>query len=477
MLSKGKVAEDAENMAFGDEYAPVLMSDPKAKDLILKAIDCEKSNCHTLREIKAEVGWTEERPNGLTDEVILFELQVLKGIEVYHRPGPPVTTYWKLDQKPQDDWKVYIGIGGKVEFIKPGEKKDFSAEIEKRNRQILEAAAKQRQLLSNNRANLHQPSSKNIPSAQKNIAQKPGELEKIQLSNSEVDQLINKVDRIEIVEINNDLLRYNQHNPREFVDEYEDEFIELTDSIREKGVQEPLLVVLNPDGTYRIVAGHRRWRAAIAAGLTTVPCIIKKYPSLEYEIEVMLIENEQRKGLTYTQLAKTYQKLLKTNDVHALARRTGKKQTFIQDLLKLLKLAPEIQLMVDRGELQMGTAKALSVLDFPNQKKLIPRVSRLRVNEAQDLIKKVKDSLGIQKYKPILKTRQRVTTDKEKFTRSGAIKSLDSLGGTFFSPYILQKSFDDVCLDSCMEQKDESICHSCPVPRFIEAAIRRVNKD
>lgn len=483
-LSNIRVADDIASETFGDGYTPVLKSDPVARDLILEVIDREKKDCHTIRQIREAVGLSSKNPNGLSDDAIHFELQVLQGIEIYHRPGPPVITYWKKGQQPPEDCKVYIGTGGKVEIIAPGEKKDFQAEIARKNAEILKNA-KENQLKTP--VSLPPGTTQKISQIldlpphlkhEKEIAViKELKDEKLDLSESDLDSLLQNLDRLEVKLIPISLLRYHPHNPREYVDIYEEDFIDLTNSIREKGVQEPLLIVLNDDRkTYRVVAGHRRWKGAEAAGLTTVPCLVKKYPSLEYEIEVMYIENEQRKGLTYTQQAKTFQKLLKSNDVHALARRTGKKQSFINDLLKLLKLAPEIQMMVDRGELQLGTGKALAALPFETQKKLIPRVARLRVSEAEILVKQTKETLGIKKYKPLAKTRERVTTDEEKFTRSGALKSLENIGGTFFSPYILQKAFDDVCLDSCLEQKDQSICHSCPVPRFIASLVRRVNQ-
>lgn len=426
---------------YGAEYTPKFTSDRQARDLILQAI--ETKDCHTLRQIRE---FTK-----LPDETIHFETGILQGIEIDIRPAPPVTTFWEKGKAPKG--KIFIGADGKVKIIEESQPKDFTAEIQRRNHDI-EIALKNLQSVGVQPV-LQAESAQSAPV--RFVPPKDGSYVDLPLS----------------------VLRLHQNNPRDFINTSDEAFIALTESIREKGVQEPLLVSLNPDGkTYRIVAGNRRFKASEAAGMTTAPCVIKTYPSAEYEQEVMIIENTQREDLTPTQLAKSFQKLLKTNDIHAVARKTGHKQSRISLLIRLLKLAPEIQLLVDAKQLTISSAKELARLPFEEQKKLLPRIQKQSLEEVAELVRIVKSKLEHKVYKP-QKGRARVTRNNENFTRSGAIKTLNNLRETYFSPFTLAKAFDDVCLDSCLEQKDQSICHSCPVPRFIESVVRRtlgVNK-
>lgn len=434
----------------GEEFAPVLKSNKSHMNLILDALD---NDCHTLSKIR--------KHTNLTDAEITLELGILDGIETQHRPGPPVSTWWRKNTVPKG--RIYIGAGGKVEVLEETPARDFTKEKEEKNAQIQQAIENFKKMVA------EQAPIK--PLVVKEKVQVLPEFKPVMISHPANESYCN---------LPLTVLRQHSENPREYVEVYDDCFIELTDSIREKGILEPLIVSLNPDKlTYRIIAGHRRFKAAEAAGLKEVPCIIKNFASIEEEIEIMLIENMQRQGLNYTQEARAFAKLLKNNDVHAVARRTGKTQSYIKQSQLFLKLSPEIQLLIDREELPLGTGLALAGLQFDQQKKLLPRVGKMTVKKVEELVKNVKSSIDQRPAKPYGFTpmkKERVTTDEEKFTRSGSIKSLEALNGVYFSPYVLQKAFDDICLDSCMEQKDQSICHSCPVPRFVESIVRRVKR-
>lgn len=135
---------------------------------------------------------------------------------------------------------------------------------------------------------------------------------------------------------------------------------ELADSIREKGVIQPLLVEEQADGTYQIIAGERRFRASKLAGMETVPAIVRSF-SYEEKLEIALIENIQREDLSAIEEAKAYTSLMETTGMNqeALAKRLGKNRSTIANAMRLLKLPEQIQNAVDNAELSAGHARAI----------------------------------------------------------------------------------------------------------------------
>ena len=142
----------------------------------------------------------------------------------------------------------------------------------------------------------------------------------------------------------------------------EAELKSLVDSIREKGILQPILVRRDPvqDDLYEIIAGERRWRAAQRAQLHEVPVIVRELDD-QAALEVALIENIQRADLSPIEEAEGYQRLMDhfehTQD--ALAKAIGKSRSHIANILRLLTLPEEVREMVDRGELTAGHARAL----------------------------------------------------------------------------------------------------------------------
>ena len=136
------------------------------------------------------------------------------------------------------------------------------------------------------------------------------------------------------------------NQPRKVFDK--DKMEELTDSIRENGVIQPILVVKDKNG-YTIVAGERRWRAAKAAGLEKIPAIIKDYTDSKKK-QVALIENIQREDLNVVEVARAIREIMDmegyTNT--EVAKITGKNVSTISNTLRLLKLQDEIQEMLLR---------------------------------------------------------------------------------------------------------------------------------
>ncbi|MDE6077288.1 MAG: ParB/RepB/Spo0J family partition protein, partial [Muribaculaceae bacterium] len=160
-----------------------------------------------------------------------------------------------------------------------------------------------------------------------------------------------------INEIEIDLITPNPGQPRRIFNEETIE--ELATSIRELGIVQPLSLRDNGDGTYQIIAGERRWRAARKAGLATVPAYVRTVSDAEVT-EMALIENIQREDLNAIEVALAFRKLIDTYNLtqDRLSERIGKKRTTIANHLRLLKLPAEIQLGLRDRKLDMGHARA-----------------------------------------------------------------------------------------------------------------------
>jgi len=150
----------------------------------------------------------------------------------------------------------------------------------------------------------------------------------------------------------------NPHQPRVHFDE--ELLNDLSASIKEIGVLQPLLVRRLADGTYQLIAGERRWRAAQRAGLPTVPAVIKETDDIS-SVEQALVENLHRQDLSPLEEASAYQQLL--DDFHLthddVAKRVGKSRSAVTNTLRLLNLPPAVQALLADGRLSAGHAKAL----------------------------------------------------------------------------------------------------------------------
>lgn len=162
---------------------------------------------------------------------------------------------------------------------------------------------------------------------------------------------------------------------------------ELADSIRKRGVLQPVLVEAAGEGSWVIVAGERRVRAARLAGLERVPVIVRTF-SPEERLEIALIENLQRDDLTPIEEAKAFRQLMETRGLtqEQVAAKVGKDRTTVTNSLRLLKLSEKIQDAVDRGEVSAGHARALlAVVNPADQQALFDRVVKrgLSVRETE----------------------------------------------------------------------------------------------
>lgn len=185
-----------------------------------------------------------------------------------------------------------------------------------------------------------------------------------------------------------DVLVPNPHQPRRLF--AQESLAELSDSIKEIGVIQPIIVRPTPDGKYEIVAGERRWRAAAMAGASTIPTIVRTYSDSE-SLEIALIENLQREDLNPIETAEAYQTLISrysyTHDV--LAKRIGKDRTSITNHLRLLRLPDSIKDDVRQDRISMGHARTLlAVEDLTVQLSLSRRIikRRLSVRELESIV-------------------------------------------------------------------------------------------
>jgi ParB family chromosome partitioning protein len=171
---------------------------------------------------------------------------------------------------------------------------------------------------------------------------------------------------------------------------------ELTSSIKELGVIQPIVVRETEAGRYQLITGERRFKAALAAGLTRIPAYVRKADD-QGMLEMALVENIQREDLNAVDIAISYQRLIEECSLtqENLSLRVGKKRATVANYLRLLKLPAEIQLGLREDKITMGHARALvSIEDHHDQIKLFYKIIEedLSVRKAEDLARKLEES-------------------------------------------------------------------------------------
>jgi ParB family chromosome partitioning protein len=166
---------------------------------------------------------------------------------------------------------------------------------------------------------------------------------------------------------------------------------ELIDSIREKGILQPLLVRRRGNG-FELIAGERRWRAAQKAGMKEVPILVKEVSDSEM-LELSLVENIQREDLNPIEEAEAYKRLMEQFDLtqEEISKKVGKDRTTITNTVRLLKLPPEIKQSLAEGKISMGHARAFLSLDgIEKQRLLLKRLltGGLSVRQTESLVKR-----------------------------------------------------------------------------------------
>ena len=163
---------------------------------------------------------------------------------------------------------------------------------------------------------------------------------------------------------------------------------ELSDSIREHGVLQPIIVTKLADNKYQIVAGERRWKAAKEVGLSKIPAIVKNLSEQEV-FEIAIVENIQRQNLTPIEEAKALRKMLvdykHTQEI--LAKKIGKSRSYISNFIRLLSLPEEIQELIEDKRISVGHAKIL--VNSHNPKEMAEKIIEHNLS-VRDLEKSVK---------------------------------------------------------------------------------------
>jgi ParB family chromosome partitioning protein len=183
----------------------------------------------------------------------------------------------------------------------------------------------------------------------------------------------------------------NPFQPRKaFSDE---QLQELVDSIREKGILQPLLVRRRSDG-YELIAGERRWRAAQRAGLREIPILVRDVSDSEM-LEISLIENIQREDLNPIEEAEAYKRLMEQFHLtqEEISKKVGKDRSTIANTVRLLKLPPEIKLSLAEGKITMGHARAFLSLDGVDKQRLLWKKllsAGLSVRQTESLVKRLR---------------------------------------------------------------------------------------
>jgi ParB family chromosome partitioning protein len=198
----------------------------------------------------------------------------------------------------------------------------------------------------------------------------------------------------EIVELDIKKITPNREQPRKVFGE--GPLKELAASIREKGVLQPVLVSRAADGTFSLIAGERRYRAAQIAGLKKIPAIVRKTDAHD-SLEVALIENIQRENLGPIETAEAFQRLIKEHKYtqETLARKVGKERATVTNYMRLLKLPEEIKALIADGELSMGHARAL--LTIPDRAQQVALAEKI-VSEGMSV--RLAEALGKEKSAP-----------------------------------------------------------------------------
>lgn len=204
----------------------------------------------------------------------------------------------------------------------------------------------------------------------------------------------------------------NREQPRKKFDE--DALLELSESIKQFGVLQPLLVTERKD-YYEIIAGERRWRAAKMAGLKEVPVIIKKLTEQEI-MEISLIENIQRENLNPIEEALAYKKLINEFNLKQdeVAERVSKSRTAVTNAMRLLKLNDKVQQMVIDEMLTTGHARALLAIEDENMQHTVAQQifdEKLSVRDTEKLVKSIQNGKKNTKEKEVLDPKLKVIYD------------------------------------------------------------------
>ncbi len=193
------------------------------------------------------------------------------------------------------------------------------------------------------------------------------------------------------IEIPTNRIRSNPYQPRKRFDD--EALATLIASVAEHGILQPILVTETVEG-YQLVAGERRLRAAIAAGLERVPAVVRQLADRD-QLELALVENLQREDLDPIEAANAYRQLIDEFGFsqEAIAQRVGRARATVANTLRLLDLAPVVQAAVAEGDLTEGHARALGGLPPEAQERVLDSVigQGLSVRQTEELVRRLRE--------------------------------------------------------------------------------------
>ncbi len=218
-----------------------------------------------------------------------------------------------------------------------------------------------------------------------------------------------------INEIPVEQIEANSNQPRREFDM--DALKELAESIKAIGIIQPITLRQTADNRFQIIAGERRWRASQLAGLKAIPAYIRTI-SDENVMEMALVENIQREDLNAIEIALAYEHLLENNNMtqEKIAERVGKSRAAIANYLRLLKLPAQVQMALQKKEIDMGHARALLSLESPSlQIKLFKEIQKngYSVRKVEELIQQLKNGEDIESGKKKIASKNKLP---EEFT-------------------------------------------------------------
>ena len=216
-----------------------------------------------------------------------------------------------------------------------------------------------------------------------------------------IPEINEEIDKKDIVQIKLSNIRPNKNQPRKEFDE--DRIKALSDSIKNVGVLQPIVLKPIEDNNYMIIAGERRYRASILAGKEEIPAIIKDIPIKDI-MEIALIENLQREDLNSIEEALAYKNLIEDYKVtqEELSEAVGKSRPYITNTLRLLNLQNKIIKMIENGDITAGHGKALlRIEDKEKQLEVAMRIVEegLSVRTVENIAKKIIENKEKRKIK------------------------------------------------------------------------------
>jgi len=223
--------------------------------------------------------------------------------------------------------------------------------------------------------------------------------------------IINEIDIADIIP--------NPEQPRKVFNE--EALAELTDSIRKNGIIQPMVLAKGEEeGTYIIIAGERRWRAAGLAGLRRVPAVVREITKETEKLELALIENIQREDLGPLELARAYKNLMDTHEYRQedVADVVGKSRSAVANTIRLLGLPERVIMALEQGHISEGHARALIGLD---EKKAV-----------EILIKIIENNLSVRDVEKLVSRKERETIMKQEEDENIFVMSLKAEMEEFF---------------------------------------------